>query len=274
MVKFISIPAVAVAGALSLGMAEAATLNITGVTGQWTSVQTEATTTNLSDLGSSAISWGTPDGPAGQSGYSFTGHAPSGSLTRDVVFDVGTLTHQNQPITAGTSILGATLTVTFDLLIDGTTAQIVSLFDFGHFETPNEANPCADGGLYGVGVNSAGCADRVTARTNLASSGAYIVDGIEYFFDVTGFLADGTPLTEFWTTEGQTNTAILQARFTAKPADLPAPVPLPATGLLMIAGMGGLAAFRARRQDRSDRRRSPRDEQAGTRKTLFTPLPT
>jgi hypothetical protein len=259
MVKFISISAVAVACALSLGMAEAATLNITGVTGQWTFVQTTATTSNLSGLGSSAISWGTPVGPAGQSGYSFTGHAPSGSLMQEAVFDVGTLTHQNQPIAAGTSVLGATLTVTFDLLIEGTTAQIVSLFDFGHFETPNEANPCADGGPYGVGVNSAGCADRVTARTNLASSEAYVVDGIAYFFDVTGFLTDGTPMTAFWTTEGRRNTAILQARFTAKPTDLPAPVPLPATGLLMIAGMGTLAAFRARRQDRSHQRRSHRD---------------
>jgi hypothetical protein len=244
--KLSLIPAMAVA--LSVGVAEAATFNVTGVTGQWTSVETTWTTNGLSSVGGAAISWGIPAGPAGQSGYSFTGHAPSGPLAQDVVFDVGTLTHQNQPIIAGTSIIGASLKVTFDLLIDGHKAKIVSLFDFGHLETPNGATPCADGGQNGVGVNTAGCADRVTAKTNFGSSESYIIDGMEYFVDVTGFLANGVPLTEFWTTEGKINTAILQARFTAKPAELPAPVPLPATGLMLIAGMGSLGAFRAWRR--------------------------
>lgn len=246
MIKFISIPALAGACALSLGVADAATLTITGVTGEWNVVHTTATTTNLSGLGSSAISWGTGAGPAGQSGYTFTGNAPSGSLPQEVVFDVGTLTHQNQPIFSGTSILGATLTVMLDLLIDGTSAKIISLFDFDHFETANHAKVCANGGKNGVGVNIAGCADHMTAKTNLGSSESYVFSGVEYFLDVTGFLAEGSPLTGFWTIEGQTNTAILQARVMARPIGLPPPIPLPATGLLMIAGMGCLAAFSAR----------------------------
>jgi hypothetical protein len=248
MKKFISIAALVAGGALSFGVAEAATLNITGVTGQWTTVQKTATTVSLSDLGSTAISWGTATGPAGQSGYTFAGHTPSGSLMQNTVFDVGTLTHQNQPILSGTSILGATLAVIFDLTIDGTEARIVSVFDFDHFETLNEASPCADGGANGAGVNSAGCADRVTARTNPGSSDSFIIDDIEYFFDVTGFLVNSSPMTEFWTIEGQANTAILQARFTSNPTGLPASVPLPATGWLMALGMGGLAAFRPRRR--------------------------
>lgn len=248
MIKFISVPALAVGGALSVGVAEAATLDITDVTGQWASVQTTATTSNLSGVGTSVISWGTPVGSDGQSGYAFAGQAPEGPLTEDVVFDVGTLTHQNQPIVSGTSILGAALTVTFDLLINGTATSIVSLFDFDHFETPNQANPCADGGVNGAGVNIAGCADRLTANTNFGSSESYIVDGIEYFFEVTGFLTDEGPLTEFWTIEGRTNTAILQARLTARPTDVPAPIPLPATGWLVIVGFGSLAALRARRR--------------------------
>ncbi|MDO8958204.1 MAG: retention module-containing protein [Rhodocyclaceae bacterium] len=85
------------------------------------------------------IDWGT-DG--GRSSYEFadaTALVGSGGATVDpgTPFVVGTFTHNNFPITTGTSITTAHLQVTFNLLIGGHLVHIDHTIEFGHNETDN-----------------------------------------------------------------------------------------------------------------------------------------
>jgi hypothetical protein len=227
---------------LLTGAAQANTISITDVSGIWTSITGGSVT---SGVGTSSISWGVDVGD-GQSGYDFDGNAPPtiGGLQPDTVFDLGTFTHRNRPIEGGTSITQATLQVFFDFIIDSeplTTYSRFSTFVFDHWETPNSADPCADGGANGLGVNENGCADNVDPVTNPAFSESFDVDGVTYVLDVTGF--DIGP--SFWTRENAENTAIIQARFTAK--ENIAPIPLPAAGWLLLSALAGAAALARRR---------------------------
>lgn len=225
------------------GAAQAGTISITSVTGQWTSITGGSNTT---PLGGSSISWGNSTG-FGQSGYDFVGIAPPtvAGLPPDTVFDLGTFTHRNNPIEAGTSITAATLKVLFDFVIDSdplTVIQRSSTFVFKHNETDNGADPCANGGANYVGVNINGCADNVDPATNPNFSESFDVDGVTYLLDVTGFDIGSS----FWTVEQATNTATIRARFTEK--SNVAPIPLPAAGWLLVAGLGGLGALSRRRR--------------------------
>jgi hypothetical protein len=233
--------AASAAACVLAGAAQAGTISITSVNGAWTSITGG---TNTSGVGTNSISWGNSTG-FGQSGYDFVGNAPLPNLLPDTVFDLGTFTHRNQPIVAGTSISAATLKVFFDFVIDaepGTTYSRSSTFTFDHWETDNGANPCADGGPNGVGVNVNGCADNVDPVTNPAFSESFDVDGITYILDVTGFNIGSS----FWTTEQATNNAVIQARFTER--SNVAPVPLPAAGWLLVAAVAGIGALARRRK--------------------------
>lgn len=249
----------------SLGTASAATVGVTDVGGIWT--QLAPMQPSVKGLNTNAVSWGTPyngtqrGNPNGhQSGYSFVG-AAAGDIKTDTEFDLGTFTHINFVINAGTAITSARLGVAISLVIGNTTQVVNNAFNFLHDETLN--NPindevCANGGANGAGVNSAGCADRVEIEDNRKTDQTFIVDGFEYILEITGFTVAGQLFSEFWTTEGQTNSAVLRARFTLVgptepgpgpgPEPIPSPVPLPAAGWLMLAGLGVLASARAGRR--------------------------
>lgn len=240
--------AVSATVALSIaGAAQAASVTINSVQGSWVSVEGGK---NVTGRNTSEIRWGTSTG-SGKSGYGFSevGGMPNYDVKPDTAFDLGVFTHYNNEILAGGSITGASLKVDINLSIGGRQERITTYFDFDHWETLNQASTCGNGGANGSGVNSAGCADRVTAVTNLGTSETFLVDGDEYAFTISGF--DG--LTEFWTTEDQENSAMLRGQFTlVSHGDIPevAPVPLPAAAWLLGAGVAGLAvAARRRRRD-------------------------
>lgn len=257
--KFEKIASAVLATALLFtGAAQAASVNIASVSGSWSTVN-PPDVVGLNGLGTSRMSWGTPIRRNQQSGYGFVGTGPMG-LTTDTTFNIGTFTHFNNAIKstpAGRySISAATLSLIVDLVLDdGTQRRINSVFDFSHWETvnvPGRGQACADGGRYGVGVNRNGCADRVIATRNEGSSDSFTYGGLLYRLDITGFLRNGQLVSSFWTTEGLANTAVLQAVLRTSPVDtpppdVPAPVPLPAAGWLLLGALGGLAAFRRRR---------------------------
>lgn len=266
--KFNSIFAVATAAVIAIGAAGsafAATVAVSGVGGSWTALLPPTGPTNINGLNTNSVSWGTayngtfagdPNGK--QSGYSFIG-AAAGNIETGKEFNLGTFTHNNFVINAGTSIESASLSVVVNLVIGGVSKAVATSFNFVHNETAN--NPaggvCADGAANGAGANVNGCADSVKILNNKASTQNFVIDGFEYILEITGFTVAGQMFSEFWTTENQANSASLSARFAlvgptggtgGGDEPVPSPVPLPAAGWMMLAAIGALTATRARRK--------------------------
>ena len=227
--RTLSTTAMAAVIATSASTAWSVTLDISGISGVW---QNAVPTVNVIDADS--IRWGNPFGQPNQSGYDFDPAATPFTATADTSFNLGTFTHLNFPIT-GTSLDTVDLEVTVSIL-NGPT--VTSVFSFDHWETSNNANPCANPSA----DNSNGCADRVIATLNLGASDTFTIDNVDYVFNITAFQVGNSDLSEFWTKEGAANSAVLRAEFTAK--ENINPIPLPAAGWMLIAGLGGMAAMR------------------------------
>lgn len=193
------------------------------------------------------------------SGYDFQAAATPLNVvvppnTFSPLFDLGTFTHHNNPIPAGTSITGIDLFLNTGVYIDGVgQGNKQFLFHFIHDETPNGADPCADGGAYGVGVNVNGCADHVKTQW-VASSDTFEIANDQGGFDtytlnIMGFQTPDGKAVDFWTKEAFQNVATLKARIVLASdtggggIDDP---PLPEPGSLPLMGIG-LAAFAASR---------------------------
>lgn len=87
------------------------------------------------------------------------------------------------------------------------------------------------------------CPDLVTFVGAVSLFGDTIeVNGENVVLGLEGFAAGTT----FLTAEGQRNDAVLRASFTANPITVN-PVPLPAAGWMLLAGFGGLAALKRRK---------------------------
>ena len=235
-----SIFAVALATSLSLA-ASASALTITSIDGAW-----ENASAGVSGVGTDQIRWGNGWKGGPSSGYDFNASATDLVAEEDNTFVLGTFDHLNFPVT-GTFLQSVDLAVSFT--IDGVADAISSVFSFVHDETYNWANTCANGQSNGVGVNSNGCGDHVTATLNESQSETFEIDGVTYILDILGFHYEGELMDDFWTVESEVNSAELVAIFRTvegevppqdPPVDPPSEVPLPASGLLLLAGVVGL----------------------------------
>lgn len=237
---------------LTSGPAQASTVTLSNITATWYDGNPSANVTYFNNPtatpGTPAQArWGVAQG-AGQSGYDFT------LAAQPLVFSVppspspnqvlGTFTHLNNPISAGTSITDIKLKITADVLVNGSlTVPKTFNYDFDHWETPNGDNPCADGGTNGVGINLSGCADRVIANWS-AVSDSFTVGTDIYTLNVIGFslTPDGSnPFSSFWTAERADNVAYLLANVA-----LTSDVQVPEPGSIALVGLAltGLAAVR------------------------------
>jgi hypothetical protein len=254
--KSLALTATVAAAALTAGMAQAATVSLTNILATWYDGAPAANVTYSGNASAAPQArWGVPaNGGAGQSGYNFVVDIdplnfvvpPSPSPTKVI----GTFTHLNNPIAAGTSITGINLRITADVAVDGTPVaggNVEFNTNFIHNETSNTASPCADGGEVGTGVNVNGCADLVTANFAPVSEN-FLIGSDLYTLKVLGFslTADGlNPFTSFFTTEQADNHAFLLAN--VERSTVPEP------GSLALLGLGLVGLVTMRRGKQSDR---------------------
>jgi len=255
--KKLRILAASAAVALAASAGHAASIQpvtLGGASGSWNNT-TSGNVVGFEGEGTDSLKWGKPstsltrNNPP-KSGYRFAGAAGGGSVAPGTSFDIGTFTHDNNRILMITSqpytISSTELTVKTNIGIGAANYVFTKVFSFLHDETRNNASTCAHGGAPGTGANGGyGCNDRVTAVVNAASTDELVVDGVKYTFEFEGFRYNGGVVDFFDTVEDASNSATLVGRFNAEALT---PVPLPAAGWLLLAGVGGLAALKRRRK--------------------------
>lgn len=246
---------------LSATAASAVTIQdvtIQSVSGEWTDT-TPGNVFGLTGEGTEELRWGLPSTLVKtglKSGYRFDGAIPPETEeAADTPFALGTFTHFNNRIMAvgngmASTISSVDLAVEISLMIGAVNYMFTQVFTFLHDETPNSASTCAYGGTPGNGVNgSYGCNDRVTAALNESASDELVVDGLKYTFEFSGFQYNDGVFDYFDTVEEETNKATLLGLYRVeKVGEQISPVPLPAAGWLLLAGVGGLAALKRRQK--------------------------
>ena len=224
------------------GPAAATPLYITNIVGGWSNIVggQNVTTNNVAAQGTDMITWG--NGVPPDSGYHFTPSVDIPNVALDTNILLGTFVHFNEPIPRGTYITSVDYDLSFST--NGLPPSLMTTLMFDHNETRNRANPCADGGALGVGVNSKGCADIVTVTAATLNS-PIDVGGEIFFFNLLGFSLDGgmTFDSQFLSPERGSNTVGLYGIVSS------VPVPEPGTLSLLGAGLAaaGIRRFRKRR---------------------------
>ena len=213
----------------SSAVVSAHTIGIDLIDGDWANgaPSEKVTIVNSGDSGGlSTARWGRG---GNQSGYDFLSATAFDAPTNGSAFLLGTFTHQNYPISAGTSISSIDLDLTLGNIFDLSTT-----FYFTHNETPNIGNPDMN-------------RDIITLENPTLNAVLSDLDGTNYYFNLIGFSQDGGDNISslFKTYEGQGNTAGLYAMITSEPINNP--VPEPSTVFLLGFGLLGFVGVSKKR---------------------------
>jgi hypothetical protein len=211
-------------------------IDLTGVDCTWSNtIGGVGVVISGSGTGSCSVRWGTPLTAGGKSGLGFDEPAslPSG-ITLGSPFLLGTLTHYNRTIAAGTAASSSDLTL--DVSLDLPATKSFS-WTFTIDETPNIAGTC-------VYPGAPPCSDKITFSANPGSE-FFSIGGVDYTLQILGFSTDGgtTTASEFISNEGADNQAQLYARLSARKPGVPTPGALS----LFAIGLAGLAYRRGKK---------------------------
>ncbi len=268
----------AIAAALSPAIARADLVN--GIVDVWNvNVSTVFDTNSICDsagdctaptgvtvVNNKSLRWGDSTGE-GRSGLDITNSPSNQNVTTNgpAVANVS-ITHINKPITGTTlrslNIL-STLTLTPSSPPDVALPDATLTFTVRYLETPNGADPCADGGANGVGVNANGCADIYVTDANSLNfpffydlgTGAGPIQYFISFFELTSGLnplptdacnavpGASAPCLGFRTPEGQDTTVQFASLITTERVSIPEPGTLASLGLALL----GMGFFRRRK---------------------------
>lgn len=213
----------------STSLVTAANIPINSVDGDWVNWVGGQNVTASNSTNPSTIQWGDS---GGYSSYAFLSAVPPAfnALSDGTPFSLGVFTHNNYPITSGTSITQVDLA--FSLGIDGL-SPFTATFLFQHNETPNSCQ----------GLN---CSNDIVTLSYLTLNAPFAYDSNgdgqaeNYYFSLVGFVPFGssTPTTVFSTVEGQANNANLNGVITEVPISTPEPLTLVLLGSALVGLVG------------------------------------
>jgi len=249
--NFLSVVAIALAGTA----AQASQVTVKSVAGSW-DIVSKVGSPRITGAGKDEIRWGESfPGYKGRSGFAFDAVNLGERFDVNKKFDVGVFTHMNRVIYQGEHVKVARLNLKFKASFDGMVRTFNTSYNFSLWETPNLADPCANGRANGIrpnysrksgfggSLNANGCADRVQLLKNDALSDSFTHNGKIYSFSLFGFDSGR----EFWTVEDRENSTYLNAVFHVENGPTthePPVIPLPAGVWLLLGALGSLGAFR------------------------------
>ncbi|WP_217653776.1 DUF5801 repeats-in-toxin domain-containing protein [Marinomonas polaris] len=199
-------PITATLGSVSADLtATVNTLAIGGLTVGWSNAQGGNNAINNALSGhDDVVSWG-QDSAAQKSNYTFDDNnnlIGTTSVPVDTEFSLGTFTHNNFAINAGTSINSVNLDLSFDVVINGHHETINHTIKFNHKETPNDGT--AEQNRDEITIDDA--SKKVEVE----------IGGAKYTFEITGFVDSEDKMVTanqvLYTKEGESNTFTLKAQ--------------------------------------------------------------